>query len=126
MASVILPRAYCARRDLPGIRQAEYRLAVDSGKYSKAIGLLPPASRSDGCAQLWGELAPAQRPSLLADLLANADQTLPQVAMFAGFLATALTRVREGGRTITDCPASLRAFEALPLTVICWRAAEAG
>jgi hypothetical protein len=113
--------------DLPATQQAEFRRAVDSGKFARALALLPPASQPAAAAQLWESLPPAIRPHLVADLLNAADPVgVPSSALLAGFLATALRKIRESGHIVTDTAASLRRFRALPPVVIVWRASAAG
>jgi hypothetical protein len=125
MASVTVPHDYCAVRGLTAIQQAGYRLAIDSGKFGTALSLLPPASRPDVAADIWESLSPDQRPGFIADLVNVAGNTVPSY-LFAGFIAQALCQLTEAGQIVTDCPASLRCYQALPAMVIAWRAAEAG
>jgi hypothetical protein len=112
--------------DLPAMQQAEFRRAVESGKFAKALALLPPASQPAAAAQLWESLPPAIRPHLVADLLNAADPVGVPSALLAGFLATAVHKIRESGHIVTDTAASLRRFRALPPVVIVWRASAAG
>ena len=125
MAQLSLPAPWLAVRDLAPVRAAQFRLCCDTGKFGRALALLPPASRPNAAADIWESLASSQRPQFVADLVNGAGNVIPSY-LFAGFIAQALRNLRDSGHPVTDCATSLRCLKALPPMVIAWRAAEAG